>query len=64
MLGVPYITLRENTEWVETVGAGWKMLVGADGETIAQEMHCSDKGTGDVKIYGKWDTAKRIIQIL
>jgi len=34
MLGVPCITLRENTEWVETVEAGWNVLVGAGREEI------------------------------
>ncbi len=34
MLGVPCITLREETEWTETVDAGWNVLVGADAEKI------------------------------
>jgi UDP-GlcNAc3NAcA epimerase len=41
MLGVPCITLRENTEWVETVEAGWNVLVGADGEKIAGAIRAS-----------------------
>ena len=36
MLGKPCITLRENTEWVETVDAGWNVLVGADEEKIVK----------------------------
>jgi UDP-N-acetylglucosamine 2-epimerase (non-hydrolysing) len=33
---VPCITLRENTEWVETIEDGWNVLVGASKEKIVK----------------------------
>jgi UDP-N-acetylglucosamine 2-epimerase len=36
IFNVPCITLRDNTEWVETVEDGWNVLVGADKDGIVK----------------------------
>ena len=38
MLGVPCITLRINTEWVETLHDGWNVLTGSDEGKILSEI--------------------------
>jgi UDP-N-acetylglucosamine 2-epimerase len=37
-LGVPCVTLRDETEWVETVDAGWNVLVGANRDAILETV--------------------------
>jgi UDP-N-acetylglucosamine 2-epimerase (non-hydrolysing) len=34
ILKVPCITLRQNTEWTETIQDGWNILAGTDKEKI------------------------------
>lgn len=60
MLDVPCVTMRENTEWVETVEEGWNVLVGADYGKIVGAIE-DFKGV-DMKseIFGTGNISERI----
>jgi UDP-GlcNAc3NAcA epimerase len=51
MLGVPCVTLRENTEWVETLRGGWNILVGADREKILTALNNSLPTTSHAHLF-------------
>lgn len=65
--GVPCITMRDETEWVETVESGANRLVGADRDRIAaaanQSIHCGYTG-GQALPYGTGKAADAILTIL
>lgn len=63
MLGVPCITLRENTEWVETVEAGWNVLVGCDRDKIVNTINCFAPKNNITDIFGHF-AAEKIIAII
>jgi len=60
MLGVPCITLRQNTEWVETVNAGWNVLVEADTSKINQAIRCFEPLQQRNMIFGSQDSSQKI----
>ncbi len=51
-LGVPCVTLREETEWVETVQAGWNFLVGADEARIIEAVQSFRPHSARAALYG------------
>jgi UDP-N-acetylglucosamine 2-epimerase len=73
-LRVPCITLREETEWTETVESGWNILVGSDPEQIrgkllgalsqSRNVSASRRRLKKFQDYGKGDAAERIISCL
>ena len=65
-LGVPCITLRAETEWLETVQSGWNTLAGADKDTIVNSVGGTDKlcPISPKSMYGDGDAANQICKIL
>jgi UDP-N-acetylglucosamine 2-epimerase len=57
--GVPCVTLREETEWVETVETGWNTLVGADAELFAEALE-RPQPSERPPIFGDGHAAQRI----
>ncbi|MDD3857494.1 MAG: UDP-N-acetylglucosamine 2-epimerase (non-hydrolyzing) [Methanoculleus sp.] len=64
MLGVPCITLRENTEWVETVEAGWNVLVGAERERIVAMIRGFAPVGDQFPLFGNGQAAAGIAKII
>jgi UDP-GlcNAc3NAcA epimerase len=63
-LNVPCVTLRDQTEWVETVDAGWNVLVGADGDRIASAVRSFSPPSARPELYGNGTTAQRCVDLL
>jgi UDP-N-acetylglucosamine 2-epimerase len=60
--GVPCITMREETEWVETVSTGWNTLVGADPEKFRAAL-AKEPPPARPPIFGDGHAAERIAEL-
>jgi len=64
LLGVPCVTLRENTEWVETVEAGWNVLVGLDRNAALQALERPSPDSARPELYGGGHAAERVCDVI
>lgn len=60
----PCITMREETEWVETVKAGWNTIVGTNTNRILQAVQSLQQPQYEITEYGSGNAATNIIKIL
>jgi UDP-N-acetylglucosamine 2-epimerase len=63
-LAVPCLTLRDETEWVETVAQGWNVLVGTDPARIVAAVASFAPSGSPPPLYGTGHAAAAIARIL
>jgi UDP-GlcNAc3NAcA epimerase len=63
LLGVLCVTLRDTTEWVETVETGWNVLVGLDPAAALAALE-RDRPETRPELYGGGHAADRVAEVL
>ena len=63
-LEIPCLTLRDETEWIGTVEAGWNKLIGANQNLILENWFDFAPPNDHPSIYGVGNAAKRIVDVL
>lgn len=68
LAGAPCVTLREETEWVETVRSGWNVLAGLDAEralaALDELVARRRRERPDASLYGDGDAGRRVAEAL
>jgi UDP-GlcNAc3NAcA epimerase len=57
------VTLRDETEWIETLENGWNVIVGADTQKILQAVSRPVPGS-QLRAFGDGHAAEKVVEIL
>ena len=63
LLGVPCVTMRDTTEWTETVESGWNVLVGLDREAALAALERTPPADRP-ELYGGGRAARRVCDVV
>lgn len=63
-LHTPCLTLRRETEWVETVETGWNHLVGYEKDKIVESVKSLDIPEEHPTLYGDGHTAEKCVETI
>jgi UDP-N-acetylglucosamine 2-epimerase len=64
LLAVPCVTLRDETEWIETLVGGWNVLAGANAERILTAARRSPPDGKPPAVFGDGKAAQRMVSAL
>ncbi|AEH35526.1 non-hydrolyzing UDP-N-acetylglucosamine 2-epimerase [Halopiger xanaduensis] len=63
-LGTRCVTMREETEWTETVDCGWNQLVGPNADLIREGLTTDWEPQSNPQPYGDGSASRRIVGLL
>jgi len=64
ILKVPCITLRKNTEWIETINDGWNILAGSNKQKIINLVNNFKPSSNQRFVFGQGNSSKIIANII